>query len=93
MISFFHCSCQAILAPSKRQETGMTIETEESAGRRADAGRWRLASGGLVAALKHWLEKRRTRRNLLELSVSELSDIGMTREAARAEVRKSWFWD
>ncbi|MFP3544934.1 DUF1127 domain-containing protein [Rhizobium sp. SIMBA_035] len=71
----------------------MTIETEESAGRRADAGRWRLASGGLVAALKHWLEKRRTRRNLLELSASELSDIGMTREAARAEVRKSWFWD
>lgn len=71
----------------------MTIETEESAGRRADAGRWRLAPDGLVAALRHWLEKRRTRRNLLELSAGELSDIGMTREAARAEVRKSWFWD
>ncbi len=71
----------------------MTIETEESGGRWADARRWRLASGGLIAALKHWLEKRRTRRNLLELSASELSDIGMTREAARAEVRKSWFWN
>ncbi len=39
------------------------------------------------------LEKRRTRKDLAELSDTQLRDIGVTRSEARAEFRKSWFWE
>ncbi|CAN7292422.1 DUF1127 domain-containing protein [Rhizobium leguminosarum] len=51
--------------------------------------RWSLR---LLAAIEHHLEKRRSRRTLLELTDDELSDVGLTRAQAKAETSKSWFW-
>jgi uncharacterized protein YjiS (DUF1127 family) len=51
--------------------------------------RWCLR---LLAAIEHHLEKRRSRRTLLELTDDELCDVGLTRAQARAETSKSWFW-
>ncbi|HEX8047231.1 DUF1127 domain-containing protein [Rhizobium sp.] len=46
-----------------------------------------------LTALVSRLEKRRTRRDLSELSDTQLLDIGVTRSEAKAEVNKSWFWE
>lgn len=46
----------------------------------------------LVAAIEHWLEKRRSRRTLSELNDDQLRDVGLTRAEAKAEVSRSWFW-
>ncbi|WP_434729995.1 DUF1127 domain-containing protein [Rhizobium binae] len=46
----------------------------------------------LLAAIGYWLEKRRSRRRLSELTDAELRDIGLTRAQAAAETSKSWFW-
>ncbi|ANL33690.1 MULTISPECIES: DUF1127 domain-containing protein [Rhizobium] len=46
----------------------------------------------LLAAIECWLEKRRSRRKLSELTDDELRDIGLTRAQATAEIAKSWFW-
>jgi uncharacterized protein YjiS (DUF1127 family) len=51
--------------------------------------RWGKVS---VAALAKYLEKRRTRRALSELSNHQLLDIGLTQAQAHTEVSKSWFW-
>ncbi|KAF5885156.1 DUF1127 domain-containing protein [Rhizobium sp. PEPV16] len=51
--------------------------------------RWSLR---LLMMIEHYLEKRRSRRTLLELSDDELCDVGLTRAQARAETSKSWFW-
>lgn len=40
-----------------------------------------------------WLEKRRSRQTLAELSEDQLRDIGISRAEARKEVAKSWYWD
>jgi uncharacterized protein YjiS (DUF1127 family) len=48
----------------------------------------RRALTGLIC----YLEKRKTRIDLAELSDTQLLDIGVTRSEARAEVEKSWFW-
>jgi uncharacterized protein YjiS (DUF1127 family) len=40
-----------------------------------------------------YFEKRRTRRNLLDLTAEQLNDIGVSPEEARAEASKSWFWE
>lgn len=45
----------------------------------------------LVAAIEHWLEKRRSRRTLSGLNDDQLRDVGLTRAEAKAEVSKSWF--
>ncbi|MBY3166803.1 DUF1127 domain-containing protein [Rhizobium laguerreae] len=46
----------------------------------------------LLMTIEHHLEKRRSRRTLLELTDDELCDVGLTRAQARAETSKSWFW-
>ncbi|MBY5397426.1 DUF1127 domain-containing protein [Rhizobium leguminosarum] len=51
--------------------------------------RWNLR---LLMTIEHHLEKRRSRRTLLELTDDELCDVGLTRAQARAETSKSWFW-
>ncbi|TBZ08198.1 DUF1127 domain-containing protein [Rhizobium leguminosarum] len=51
--------------------------------------RWSLR---LLMMIEHYLEKRRSRRTLLELTDDELCDVGLTRAQARAETSKSWFW-
>ncbi|MCA2411019.1 DUF1127 domain-containing protein [Rhizobium leguminosarum bv. viciae 248] len=51
--------------------------------------RWSLR---LLMTIEHHLEKRRSRRALLELTDDELCDVGLTRAQARAETSKSWFW-
>ncbi|MFL5014083.1 DUF1127 domain-containing protein [Rhizobium sp.] len=51
--------------------------------------RWSLR---LLMTVEHHLEKRRSRRTLLELTDDELYDVGLTRAQARAETSKSWFW-
>ncbi|MGO4117841.1 DUF1127 domain-containing protein [Rhizobium ruizarguesonis] len=51
--------------------------------------RWSL---GLLLTIEHYLEKRRSRRTLSELTDDELCDVGLTRAQARAETSKSWFW-
>lgn len=45
-----------------------------------------------LTTLVCYLEKRETRRDLSELSDTQLLDIGVTRAEAKAEVNKSWFW-
>ncbi|PKA45282.1 DUF1127 domain-containing protein [Rhizobium sullae] len=40
-----------------------------------------------------YFEKRRTRRDLLDLTAEQLNDIGVSPEEARAEASKSWFWE
>ncbi|WP_086998648.1 DUF1127 domain-containing protein [Rhizobium sullae] len=39
-----------------------------------------------------YFEKRRTRRDLLDLTAEQLNDIGVSPEEARAEASESWFW-
>ncbi|NKM48022.1 DUF1127 domain-containing protein [Rhizobium leguminosarum bv. viciae] len=51
--------------------------------------RWSLR---LLMMIEHYLEKRRSRRTLLELTDDELCDVGLTCAQARAETSKSWFW-
>jgi len=55
-----------------------------------------FASAVLQSAWR-WLlyrhEKRQSRRALLDLTDDELLDIGVTREDARKEAGKSFFWD
>ncbi|NTG48427.1 DUF1127 domain-containing protein [Agrobacterium rhizogenes] len=45
-----------------------------------------------LAEFVYRLEKRKTRKDLAELTDIQLLDIGVTRPEARAEVKKSWFW-
>ncbi|NLR96094.1 DUF1127 domain-containing protein [Rhizobium sp. P38BS-XIX] len=73
----------------------MAIDTERMAAVMPAAGRGASGSGLLKrswAAFQSYLEKRRTRRDLRELTDSELVDIGVTRAEARIEISKSWFW-
>jgi len=73
----------------------MAIDTEKlmvgisgAAGRRCKSGLlWRA----ITAAWFH-LEKRRSRRDLGELTDDQLEDIGVTRSEARTEIGKSWYW-
>ncbi|MBY5582197.1 DUF1127 domain-containing protein [Rhizobium leguminosarum] len=51
--------------------------------------RWSLR---LLMTIEHHLEKRCSRRTLLELTDDELCDVGLTRAQAWAETSKSWFW-
>ncbi|MDH6204295.1 MULTISPECIES: DUF1127 domain-containing protein [Rhizobium] len=51
--------------------------------------RWSLR---LLMRIEHHVEKRRSRRTLLELTDDELCDVGLTRAQASAETSKSWFW-
>ncbi|MQB43050.1 DUF1127 domain-containing protein [Rhizobium sp. ICMP 5592] len=56
---------------------------------------WNVAIGIVRRALTTLvsrLQKRRTRRDLSELTDTQLLDIGVTRSEAKAEVNKSWFW-
>ncbi|MBY5567299.1 DUF1127 domain-containing protein [Rhizobium leguminosarum] len=46
----------------------------------------------LLMTIEHHLEKRSSRRTLLELTDDELCDVGLTRAQARAETSKPWFW-
>lgn len=46
----------------------------------------------LMTALRSYLEKRRTRRDLADLTDDELRDVGVTRAETHAEINKSWFW-
>ncbi|WP_027665344.1 DUF1127 domain-containing protein [Rhizobium leguminosarum] len=50
--------------------------------------RWSLR---LLMTIEHHLEKRCSRRTLLELTDDELCDVGLTRAQARATTSKSWF--
>ena len=50
--------------------------------------RWGQAQ---IAAIALLLDKRRSRKALLELADHQLLDIGVTRAQADAEVAKSWF--
>lgn len=45
----------------------------------------------LVLFLRSWREKRRSRRALDRLTADDLRDIGLTRDEARREYRKSFF--
>ena len=69
----------------------MAVEADDTD--RHWAGERTGALRGLIRAIALWIGKRRTRRGLAELTPDQLRDIGLTRQAARAEVRKSWFWD
>ncbi len=44
-------------------------------------------------ALRNWATKRRTRYALLELTDTQLEDIGISRSEARREVAKSFYWN
>ncbi|WP_454849134.1 DUF1127 domain-containing protein [Rhizobium binxianense] len=55
----------------------------------ATVGLCRRAGRGIL----DWLEKRRSRQALAELSEDQLRDIGISRAEARKEVAKSWFWN
>lgn len=73
----------------------MAIDTERLAAMMPAAGRGASGSGLLKrgwAAFQSHLVKRRTRRDLRELTDNELLDIGVTRAEARVEISKSWFW-
>ena len=72
-------------------EFGERLATPRSALRLKlrETARW---CRGLPAAIECWLEKRRSRRKLSELTDDELRDIGLTRAQATAERSKSWFW-
>ncbi|MFS8050297.1 DUF1127 domain-containing protein [Rhizobium sp. BR 314] len=56
-------------------------------GKRKPGVLWRA----VTAAWSHF-EKRRSRRDLGELTDDQLEDIGMTRSEARSEIGKSWYW-
>ncbi|MFS8110662.1 DUF1127 domain-containing protein [Rhizobium jaguaris] len=45
-----------------------------------------------VERIRLYLEKRRSRNALGELTRYQLEDIGITPAEARAERQKSWFW-
>jgi uncharacterized protein YjiS (DUF1127 family) len=47
----------------------------------------------LLLAIGRWREKRNSRLALRELTDEDLRDIGVTRVEARAEWRKSTFWN
>ncbi|TIX88980.1 DUF1127 domain-containing protein [Rhizobium sp. P44RR-XXIV] len=47
----------------------------------------------LWTSLLLWVQKRESRRALRDLTNDQLSDVGLTRSEARAEVSKSFFWD
>jgi uncharacterized protein YjiS (DUF1127 family) len=47
----------------------------------------------LWAVYLHWLEKRESRWVLRYLTDDQLNDIGLTRNEAAAEAKKSFFWD
>ena len=40
-----------------------------------------------------WYVKRRTRYGLLEMTDDQLRDIGISRDDARREIGKSFYWD
>lgn len=75
----------------------MALDTSEIAKASGDAARRKLhkimgLALRLLAAAEHRLEKRRSRRTLIDLTDDELRDVGLTRGQARTEVSKSWFW-
>lgn len=62
----------------------------------ADAVPFRVWFGVLVSMIVLKLKKRRSRRHLASLDDHQLRDIGLTRDEAMREVRKSyphWFFD
>lgn len=67
-----------------------TIFTEAGLGPRRSLRT--IAYRGWLALRAH-LIKRRTRLALLNLTDDELLDIGITRDEAHREVRKSFYWD
>ncbi|EGE55634.1 hypothetical protein RHECNPAF_890046 [Rhizobium etli CNPAF512] len=95
-ISFFRSSFQGIFSPL-RKDKEMTLELGERLATPPNALRSKLREvvrrgRRLPAAIECWLEKRRSRRKLSELTDDELRDIGLTRAQATAEIAKSWFW-
>lgn len=46
-----------------------------------------------IEAISVWMWKRESRHILRHLTDDELSDVGITRSEAMAEVSKSFFWD
>lgn len=46
-----------------------------------------------VRVYRIWVMKRRTRYALLDLTDSQLEDIGISRSEARREVAKSFYWN
>ena len=70
------------------------IELENVEGNRAPSKSiWARMTAASVRRIGLYLEKRRSRDALAELTRDQLEDIGITPEEARAERRKSWFWD
>jgi len=47
----------------------------------------------LWRAYRIWCLKRRTRRDLLDMTEEQLCDIGISRREARQEISKSFYWD
>lgn len=72
-------------------ETSELFETPHDIARSKLRGNVRSGKR-LLAAIEHYLEKRRSRRTLSELTDDELRDVGLTRAQARTETSKSWFW-
>jgi uncharacterized protein YjiS (DUF1127 family) len=57
--------------------------------RAATTPTWRL--GSLVRLWRTWFKRTRQRRDLAELSDTQLRDVGLSREAIKREVEKP-FW-
>jgi uncharacterized protein YjiS (DUF1127 family) len=58
----------------------------------ARPARLRPEGTGLLATLERWVERRRQRRQLLELNDALLKDIGLSRADVVRESDK-WFWE
>jgi uncharacterized protein YjiS (DUF1127 family) len=56
---------------------------------RATLPAWRLA--WLVARLRTWFRRARERRDLADLSATQLRDVGLSRDVIKREVEKP-FW-
>lgn len=67
----------------------MVTNVARGAGRQASS---RASLRRLVVLLERWMELRRERRRLLELSDAMLRDLGLTRADAEHEGSR-WFWD
>ncbi|WP_247220323.1 DUF1127 domain-containing protein [Shinella oryzae] len=71
----------------------MTIDAIGSQALRAPVLPVRSFLQRTVRVYRIWVMKRRTRYALLDLTDSQLEDIGISRSAARREVAKSFYWD
>jgi len=68
------------------------LENVESNGAPSKSIRARMTAAAFVERIHLYLEKRRSRQTLAELTPDQLADIGITPEEARAEWQKSWYW-